>query len=468
MKKVMKIWLVAMVVILLGSWEQIQADLQLLVTSRNTNNVLRYDGVTGIFIDKFVTAGSGGLSSPVGMAIGSDGNLYVTSHNQEGSLVLRYNGQTGSFIDIFCSPIRNTAPYAGLIFGPDENLYAATESYFNAYRFDGQTGAFIDEFLHGGNNIASVGMTFGIDGDFYVSNAKNKSIDRYNGATGMFIDEFVPQASNGGLVNPFGLTFGPDGNLYVCSFFGTGKGIFRYNGVTGEFIDEFVTAGSGGLKAAINLAFGPDGNLYVCSFNTSEVLRYNGQTGDFIDVFASGGGLNRAADLVFVSEPVIPINVDIKPGSCPNPFNVKSKGVLPVAILGTEEFDVSAIDAASIFLNGVPAIRSSYEDVGGPVANPNECECTTDAGDGFGDLVLKFYTQQIVETLGEVNAGDILTLPLTGVLNDETGIEGADCVVIVGRHKPINKADINKDGVVNTVDIAIVAENWLESSIVEE
>ena len=172
--------------------------------------------------------------------------------------------------------------------------------------------------------------------------------------------------------------------------------------------------------------------------------------------------------MLTVAEPVVPISLDIKPGSCPNPVNVKSKGVLPVAILGSEEFEVSTIDVASIFLNGVPAIRSSCEDVGGPVADRDECECTTEAGDGSGDLILKFYTQQIVETLGEVNAGDILTLPLTGVLNDETGIEGADCVVIVGRHKPINKADINKDGVVNTVDIAIVAENWLESSIVEE
>ncbi len=54
------------------------------------------------------------------------------------------------------------------------------------------------------------------------------------------------------------------------------------------------------------------------------------------------------------------------------------------------------------------------------------------------------------------------------MLNDETPIEGADCVVIVGRYKPINKADINKDGLVNTVDIAIVAENWLQSSIVDD
>ena len=110
---------------------------------------------------------------------------------------------------------------------------------------------------------------------------------------------------------------------------------------------------------------------------------------------------------------------------------------------------------------GVAPIRNSYEDVATPLADPNECECTTNGPDGITDLTLKFKTQDIVEALGEVNTDDILTLSLTGVLNDETPIEGADCVVIVGRHKPINKADINEDGVVNTVDIAIVAQNWL-------
>ncbi|GAF91981.1 unnamed protein product, partial [marine sediment metagenome] len=56
------------------------------------------------------------------------------------------------------------------------------------------------------------------------------------------------------------------------------------------------------------------------------------------------------------------IAFDIKPGSCLNPLNLASRGVLPVAILGAEDFDVNAIDPASIFLEGVPAIRSAYED----------------------------------------------------------------------------------------------------------
>ncbi|MHC4891262.1 MAG: hypothetical protein ACYTEO_17555, partial [Planctomycetota bacterium] len=107
-----------------------------------------------------------------------------------------------------------------------------------------------------------------------------------------------------------------------------------------------------------------------------------------------------------------------------------------------------------------------------PVSDINDCNCITEGPDGFLDLTLKFKTQRIVEALGNVDHGDVLTLELTGVLLDpppyETPIEGADCILIRGRHKPINQADINKDGVVNTADFAIFVQNWLQSSIVDE
>ena len=42
----------------------------LLVSSEGTNQVLRYNGSTGAFMDAFVTAGSGGLVSPHGLVLG--------------------------------------------------------------------------------------------------------------------------------------------------------------------------------------------------------------------------------------------------------------------------------------------------------------------------------------------------------------------------------------------------------------
>lgn len=129
------------------------------------------------------------------------------------------------------------------------------------------------------------------------------------------------------------------------------------------------------------------------------------------------------------------VSLDIKPQSCRNPLNVKSKGVLPVAVLGTEELDAAEIDLATIELSGVPPIRWSYEDVSTPAEDGKECGCTTEGTDGFTDLTLKFRTQEIVEALGEVDDGDVVVLTLTGKTLDGTPIEGQDCLVIIKKGK---------------------------------
>jgi len=130
---------------------------------------------------------------------------------------------------------------------------------------------------------------------------------------------------------------------------------------------------------------------------------------------------------------VFMVEIDIKPRSCPNPLNVKSKGVLPVVILGSEDFDVNTIDIASIGLAGVAPIRSSYEDAATPVTDGNECECSTAGADGYLDLTLKFENEEIVKALGEVTDGEEWVLTLTGALYDETPIEGADCIVVISK-----------------------------------
>jgi hypothetical protein len=175
-------------------------------------------------------------------------------------------------------------------------------------------------------------------------------------------------------------------------------------------------------------------------------------------------------------EPVS-VDVDIKPTSCPNPLSVESKGMLPVAILGSEDFDVTDIDIAPTRLAGVAPKRSWLEDVAGPVppTDANECACTTTGPDGYTDLTLKFKTREIVAALVgaevDLTSGEELTLALTGALNDEMEIEGADCMVVVGqvpRSIHAKRSDVNGDGVVSMLDVVIVAENWLESSVEQD
>ncbi len=168
------------------------------------------------------------------------------------------------------------------------------------------------------------------------------------------------------------------------------------------------------------------------------------------------------------------VAVDIKPTSCPNPLNLKSRGVLPVAILGSAEFDVNSVDIASIRLAGVAPIRSSVEDVAAPVNDTNECACTDAGPDGFADLALKFKTTEIVQNIltaiGEPNKGDVISLALEGLLLSDRPITGSDCVVLVGKVPSellAVSADINKDGKVDFDDLAVFSEYWLEEAYID-
>ena len=137
---------------------------------------------------------------------------------------------------------------------------------------------------------------------------------------------------------------------------------------------------------------------------------------------------------------VIPLQVqlvafDIKPQSCPNPLNVSSGGVMPAAILGTEDLDVTQIDPTSIKLEGVSPMRWSEEDVATPfepfTGKQDAYDCTIEGPDGYVDLAMKFKKQEIIAAIGDVSDGDVLVLTVNAQLFDGTAIQGEDVVVIL-------------------------------------
>jgi hypothetical protein len=132
------------------------------------------------------------------------------------------------------------------------------------------------------------------------------------------------------------------------------------------------------------------------------------------------------------------VPVDIKPRSCPNPLNVKARGVLPVAILGFEGLDVNQVDPESVLLQGVAPLRWSLENVATPfepfIGKEDARDCNEYGPDGYVDITLKFDAQEIVAALGDVNDGDVLVLQLTGNLKEEFGglpFVGQDVVVVL-------------------------------------
>lgn len=141
----------------------------------------------------------------------------------------------------------------------------------------------------------------------------------------------------------------------------------------------------------------------------------------------------------------LPVPVDIHPTSCPNPLNLKSNGVVPVAILGTDEIPAEWIEPQSAFLNGVYLLRYAYEDVATPYLPYDEpkltCyDCNTFGADGLMDLTYKFKTQEIVGSIGDVEDGACLRLELRARLKNTDPVpEGLRGRVVAGHDVVIIK-----------------------------
>jgi hypothetical protein len=102
------------------------------------------------------------------------------------------------------------------------------------------------------------------------------------------------------------------------------------------------------------------------------------------------------------------VDIDIKPGSNPNSINLKSKGVVPVAVLTTDDYDATFIDPDTVTFASASPLRWAVEDVD---------------GDGDADLLFHFKTQE----LGESSTSALLE----GYTENGTYVWGTDTVNIV-------------------------------------
>jgi hypothetical protein len=134
------------------------------------------------------------------------------------------------------------------------------------------------------------------------------------------------------------------------------------------------------------------------------------------------------------------VALDLLPGGCPNPLNLKSNGVFPAAVLGESDFVVADIAPWSVGLTRdgaggaiVMPIGHQYEDVATPFDGA-PCDCHTLEQDGYIDLTLKFDVQELAAKLklDEV-IGQTVPLILIGTLRDGTAIQGVDCVRVLSK-----------------------------------
>jgi hypothetical protein len=113
-------------------------------------------------------------------------------------------------------------------------------------------------------------------------------------------------------------------------------------------------------------------------------------------------GVARFSTVLGALPTAVPVEVDIKPGETPNTLNLKSNGVIPVAVFSTPTLDLTRIDPATIRFSGAPVSKNkqghwlvSYGDFN---------------GDGFDDLIAHFETRDVL--LG--------TADVSGIVEGET------------------------------------------------
>jgi hypothetical protein len=265
------------------------------------------------------------------------------------------------------------------------------------------------------------------------------SIDKAEGLATRVGESYAETFTNG-------LDFDNSDDLYLVNIEGA---VFTVDPVTGAatFTGRIGTnAHHGNFDPSSGLYYGISGNPWPGSESPQALVLVDLSTNTVV------ASLDDLADDIHtisfyqprrVPQTPQPVDVDIKPRSCRNPVNVKARGVLPIAILGTGEFDVTQVDPKTVQLEGVTPLRWSLKDVATPYEGTPEdaFDCTKEGPDRWDDLTLKFANQEVVAALGDdIEDGDVLLLTLTGNLREEYGgsaIEGQDVVVILkkGKHR---------------------------------
>jgi hypothetical protein len=375
----------------------------------NTMHCLRAFGVLLLFSVAITS-----MASPA-IEPARPGLCYASTGNDDGGRLITIDPDTG--VGTLVGPASGTfsfGPAPGLAIDSTGEIFA-TDGFYNTnlYRVDAVTGT---DFVIGRSGVLD-GWTEGIafdDTDVLYGVSWEGVLFTIQTETGT--DTTV------GPTERFlvGLAFDPtDGTLYASA----GARIDAiYTVDKGTGAATFI--GSTGLGGSTpDLTFDAAGNLYGIKGgggSTNHLISIDKSTGVGTVIGPIGFRSVSGLDCFGETPETLTVGIDIQPGSEVNSINLCSNGAVPVAILGSDTFDVSNVNTETVRL-----AEASVKVVGRK--DPNTlCNHEDVNGDLFVDLTCHYVTTDIAALDGESTVATV-----NGELLDGTPIEGSDSINIV-------------------------------------
>jgi sugar lactone lactonase YvrE len=232
------------------------------VFDRDGNLFVTYSGPRGqespVSVFRVTASGTrepfaSGIVNATSLALGPDGSLYVSSRFE--GAVYRVTGdgsheQVASDLGVAC----------GIAFDDEGRMYVGDRSGTIFRVTDGKATPFATLPA----SVAAFHLAMSPDGELFVTAPTLNSYDYVYRVSRDGDVALLPVA----LGRPQGLTFGPDGALYVVDALAGASGVYRF--VLPDGPPELVLSGG----SLVGIAFGPEGRMVVCSNETA--YRFDG------------------------------------------------------------------------------------------------------------------------------------------------------------------------------------------------
>jgi sugar lactone lactonase YvrE len=387
-------------------------------------------------------SGDGEFQDPSGIDLDSEGNVYIGDHfNQRVQKFTR----DGAFITKWSG---NFTPWA-LAVERNDYVYVADNGGYRVLKFTAD-GTFLTQWGAPGSGDGEFYSPLGIavaNGYVYVTDEVLDRVQKFT-TEGEFVTKWGTSGTGDGEFDvALGIDVDADGMVYVTDQL---NGRVQKFTSDGDFVEVIVTSSL--VANPVDVDVDQDGNIYVASSPAARMVKTD-KYGEFLTSWNGsevGGEPFRAltgvvaddignvyvtdfGNLVQKFGSFASVTCDIRPGTCPNPLNPRSRGVINVAVAGAADFDIDDIDAGSMSLAGALPIHVEVQDVTSPGSGAPGCPCDTDGADGYDDLVMKFRTEDLVGAFGDVSRSRIVSLAVRGSLQNGKPVKGSDCVLIVGR-----------------------------------